>query len=93
MGNAAFAAFYEQGTRVSWRVTHWRDPVPHLPIEAMGFKHIGTEVFYTSDNSKYTVCDGSGEDVKCSDQFDVDPSIWDHLHYFDPPIDDISGGC
>jgi len=31
VGNQAFADFYMVGTQVSWRVTHHRDPVPHLP--------------------------------------------------------------
>lgn len=26
------------------RITHWRDPVPHLPLEVMGFQHIHNEV-------------------------------------------------
>ena len=43
VGNTAFADFYMTGTRVSWRLTHHRDPVPHLPLESMGFHHIGTE--------------------------------------------------
>ena len=37
----------------------------------------------------YTVCDGSGEDESCADQFHtiaVDFSIHDHLHYFDETV-------
>jgi len=28
------------------RVTHRRDPVPHLPMESWGFLHLNTEIFY-----------------------------------------------
>jgi len=88
VGNAHFAAFYNTGTRVSWRVTHWRDIVPHLPPDALGFHHTSTEIFYTEDQQKYTVCDNSGEDRHCSDQFMVDSSVDDHLSYVGIPIAD-----
>ena len=87
VGNQAFHDFYGTGTRVSWRVTHNRDIVPHLPLEAMGFHHTSTEVFYNENFSTVRICDGSGEDKKCSDQFDV-PSISDHLHYMNMSISD-----
>eukprot|EP00462_Mataza_sp_D1_P009813 CAMPEP_0175154326 /NCGR_PEP_ID=MMETSP0087-20121206/20269_1 /TAXON_ID=136419 /ORGANISM="Unknown Unknown, Strain D1" /LENGTH=280 /DNA_ID=CAMNT_0016441181 /DNA_START=32 /DNA_END=874 /DNA_ORIENTATION=- len=80
-GNSAFASFYNQGTHISWRVTHNRDPVPHVPLHIMGFQHIATEVFYNEDSSSYVVCNGSGEDSSCSDHFDLDTKIDDHLHY------------
>lgn len=61
----AFAA--EFGSIDTYRVTHADDPVPHLPFEFMDFVHISTEVWYKSTTSKgYVVCDGSGEDSKCS---------------------------
>ncbi|KAL1521100.1 hypothetical protein AB1Y20_022654 [Prymnesium parvum] len=90
LGNAAFAAFFEQRIRMSWRMTHWRDPVPHLPFESMGFLHSATEVFYNSDSSAYVVCDGSGEDPTCSNSLYFDYNIDDHLHYLDPPAGRIS---
>ena len=33
VGNTAFRNFYNNGSKVSWRLTHWRDPVPHLPLK------------------------------------------------------------
>ena len=54
---------------VSWRVTHWQDPVPHLPLRMMGFTHVSTEVFYNENSTEYRVCDGSGEDKSCSNNF------------------------
>lgn len=81
VGNDQFAKFYMTGTQVSWRVTHWRDIVPHLPPEAFGFHHTATEVWYTEDQNNYTVCDDSGEDPTCADQLFEAVSIDDHLLY------------
>jgi len=92
VGNQAFHDFYNDNSpRVTWRLTHWRDPVPHLPLQSMGFSHIGNEVWY---NEKFTVgkvCDGSGEDPTCSDSLDFDTSIDDHLFYFEETIGE--NGC
>ncbi len=47
-------------------------------------------MFYTED---YTgpdclkVCDQSGEDPTCSDQFDIDLNVSDHLHYLGLVLD------
>ena len=93
VGNAAFAAFYGQGTHVSWRLTHWRDPVPHLPPMAFGFRHLATEVYYTQDNANFTVCDGSGEDPRCSDSHHFDVNVEDHHHYVQPPLRNEIDAC
>jgi len=87
VGNAAFANFYmqESKTHVTWRLTHHRDIVPHLPLESMGFHHTSTEVFYTEDSSSYIVCDGSGEDPHGMDSLYGD-SVYDHLHYLKETI-------
>lgn len=97
VGNEDFAKFYSNGTRVSWRLTHWRDLVPHLPpqdkfVGIFNFKHSGTEVFYNEDASVRTLCDGTGEDEKCSDQFGFfeSLSISDHLEYLNISI---AGSC
>jgi hypothetical protein len=70
VGDETFAkAFTAAGLR-QWRVTHDRDPVVHLPPEALGFYHTATEVYYPGLASQgYTVCDGSGEDDNCADQW------------------------
>lgn len=78
--------FYEWFNRV-WghgfkaRVTHHRDPVPHLPYVLWGFHHLETEVFYES-NSKFKVCDETGEDKTCSNKYELDLNVLDHLTYF-----------
>jgi len=90
VGNLAFKNYYNARGRVSWRVTHWRDPVPHLPPESFDFMHIATEVWYNNEaSSSYQVCDSSGEDPKCSDSLWFDSSVSDHLHYLNISISEI----
>ena len=84
-GNTDFANFYQRGEHVSWRITHWRDIVPNLPLKAMGFHHTSTEVFYNEDSTVWQLCDGTGEDDACADQFHI-PSVDDHLKYLNVSI-------
>jgi hypothetical protein len=78
------------------RYTHWRDPVPHLPLIVMDYHHAPTEYFLDEHwdppkgNHAVHTCDGTGEDKACSDKFDL-YSVEDHLHYFDVHLG--SGGC
>jgi hypothetical protein len=80
VGNPAFET-YQKIVLPTYRVTHWEDPVPHLPPEILGFVHGPTEIFYNSNNTAFKVCDSSGEDPTCSDQFPVDANVNDHLYY------------
>jgi hypothetical protein len=48
---------------------------------AFGFHHPPFEVFYSEDESSYVICDPTGEDKHCSNQYYVDTSIKDHLNY------------
>jgi len=82
VGNPAFVAYQKQ-TLPTYRVTHWEDPVPHLPPELFGFVHSSTEIFYNSNSTEYKVCNSSGEDPTCSDQFELDLDVNDHLFYVD----------
>ena len=45
------------------------------------------------DGHTYTVCDGSGEDPKCSDQFDYPDSVDDHLSYFGLTMESTNCGA
>ncbi len=90
VGNKAFGLAALASVGAHWRVTHGEDPVPHLPLHDMGFHHTPTEVWY-KHTPKYKVCDGSGEDTRCSDSNWLDLSIRDHLHYFDEWIG--GGSC
>jgi len=91
VGNAAFAEQFSPERAASWadaspptvwRLTHNRDPVPHLPLEAMGFVHAGYEVFYDEAWAQHTVCDGRQEDPNCADSHWLWNSVDDHLYYF-----------
>jgi len=76
VGNKKFAkAFAEQFTRnfPVFRITHHKDPVPHLPPKDFGFYHVKTEVYYNKTWG-YRVCD-SGEDKSCADQFSDIPGM------------------
>jgi hypothetical protein len=90
VGNAAFHRFYNNGTTArqyasngsSFRLVHWRDPVPRLPFQILGFEHTSTEVWYTEDSKDYVVCDGGGEDPLCSDSLPLDlRQASDHCDY------------
>jgi len=81
VGDEAFEIFYTNEVAQNYRVTHHKDPVPHLPPEAFGFHHNPNEVFYDELENEYTVCDDSGEDPNCSDQYYADLNVPDHLFY------------
>ncbi|CAM9163605.1 unnamed protein product [Ectocarpus sp. 4 AP-2014] len=82
VGNEAFATLTTRPGVSIFRLVHHRDPVPHLPLEAWGYHHPPTEVFYTEDQSSYQVCSNSGEDDTCSNQFwAIFGNIEDHLWY------------
>jgi len=69
-GNRVFSdSFTQRFTRrfPVFRVTHHMDPVPHLPLEAMGYTHVQTEVYYNKTGG-YKLCPQL-EDKSCADQF------------------------
>lgn len=78
VGDITFARAFEAAfgsLAIPFRVTHAQDPVVHLPPEVMGFRHIGTEVFYDGNVSQgYKVCTAPGEvplpeDPACADRY------------------------
>jgi len=92
VGNAMFAAAFQKlfSDIPAFRVTHHKDPVPHVPPYGLlinSYEHVEPEVFYDGDRSAgYAICT---EDVgqPCSDQysnlpFDLIHSA-DHLYYID----------
>mmetsp|Transcript_13528 Transcript_13528/g.18053 ORF Transcript_13528/g.18053 Transcript_13528/m.18053 type:complete len:316 (-) Transcript_13528:288-1235(-) len=96
VGDDTFASTFEsQATFDSIRVTHYRDMVPHLPMQkALKFHHIATEVFYADEDSTYyKICDGTGEDDDCSNScYPLHcTSVSDHLYYLNTTIG--SDGC
>jgi len=87
VGNQDFATFFDGYVTPSWRVTHYRDIVPHLPPESFDFYHIVNEAWQTEQfkgMSSMTLC-YTGESKSCADQFDVALSVDDHLVYLGQP--------
>lgn len=88
VGDPAWYSWYKDNVvDTNYRVVHYHDIVPHLPPELLGFHHEATEVWYSDEAcTQHIVCDGSGEDSKCSDSVALPISISDHLHYFGIPL-------
>lgn len=75
IGNKAFSeAFSSRFLRKFpvFRITHYMDPVPHLPPEALGYIHVQKEVYYNRTGS-YKICENV-EDRSCADKH------WDILN-------------
>jgi len=88
VGNDAFANWYDRLGLDHWRVTHHRDPIPHLPWRGLGnYKQVLREAYYKDANadSPTKICDpGFAEDPTCADQFNDELStlyITDHWSY------------
>ncbi|ESL12119.1 lipase [Trypanosoma rangeli SC58] len=95
VGNAAFSdwllALFCSGGHEMYRITHSRDPVPHLPPMYMGFEHGPHEVWYDNAGStSYRNCSDEGgtecpakstaEDPACSNSI-LPIHLPDHLLY------------
>ncbi|KAH8091260.1 phospholipase [Aureococcus anophagefferens] len=64
LGDGHFVESYADAGLSETRVTHYRDCVPHLPLDDMfwlGYAHLPTDVYYDEASTVATVCDGSGE--------------------------------
>lgn len=89
VGNDKFAAYFNHSVANSMRHVHWHDWVAHLPLRAMNFWHIPSEVFeqkvYQGPES-VRLCDFSGEDMSCANRFPGGYSIPDHLVYLGEPL-------
>ncbi|PIO70398.1 hypothetical protein TELCIR_07748 [Teladorsagia circumcincta] len=88
---------YKVWMAYSFRVTHWRDLVPHLPPENfLDYYHHASEAFYPLNmtiGANYTVCYANESD-ECSDGL-LDPtSTQDHLYYFNVHVSTYGiNGC
>ena len=84
VGNKAFGKLFSSDT-ISHRITHWNDPVPHLPPLLLDFYHIPDEIWYNKDWSSYTHCT-QPESRLCSDSRAIAFNIPDHRNYFNKSI-------
>ncbi len=80
-GDQTYAAF-ATSKLTTWRVTHNKDTVPHLPYTTvMEFYHVCTEQFENSSGAVKT-CNNSCEDPSCADQWPfAETNVDDHLVY------------
>ena len=44
IGNDPFAEWYASKASLTFRINHGQDPVPHVPLQVMGFHHVRYEV-------------------------------------------------
>ncbi|ULT95389.1 hypothetical protein L5515_011368 [Caenorhabditis briggsae] len=85
-GTTPFAVAHDAQMAYSYRVTHNRDIVPHIPNEGMeDYKHHKSEVFYKESmnpGASYKVCSSADESNDCSNGLLITASVSDHLTYF-----------
>ncbi|KAL7679724.1 putative fungal lipase-like domain, alpha/Beta hydrolase [Plasmopara halstedii] len=84
VGNINFSARLRRANMEVYRVTHFRDVVPHLPPTWLGFEHTTREIFYDQFSDRYRNCsETDGEDPTCSNACSPFSctSIVDHLTY------------
>jgi len=96
-GDTAYALAHNQRLPRSYRVTHKRDIVPHVPPENFeSYYHHESEIWYPQGmkvGDQFLICN-DGESKECSDKQWLDVSISDHLHYFDKLISSYGvDGC
>ena len=84
VGNSLFVSYLNQKLNGKFRarITHYKDPVPHLPLDLMGFAHVDNEVYYVEDSSSYIVCKKGQEDPNCANQHEIISfEVSDHDNY------------
>lgn len=83
VGNKAFESWYTSVVPGTFRMVHYKDPVPQVPPQAFGYHHMPYEVFYTFHYENWKVCSYDGEDSACSDQYFANLDVVNHLNYLD----------
>lgn len=83
VGDQTFSTWLQAQTQSSWRMTHYCDPVPHLPptLHEINWHHVATEIFEGHTATSYKQCNGSGEDPSCADGILLPFRASDHLSY------------
>ena len=75
-GDQKYAQFANSKV-TTWRVTHNKDQVPHLPFTTqMEFYHVCTEEFENASGA-LKQCNTSCEDPSCADQYAFAETNWD----------------
>lgn len=74
VGNANFSQWANLMLSSSYRLTHNRDIIPHVPPASLGYRHVPHEIYFSNesdllsfhhcnDNSRYTSVAGVGENI------------------------------
>lgn len=82
VGEPAWAAFASSVITTRYRVTHYKDEVPHMPSPlTFGYQHISGEWYQNVNTTLPTPCVGY-EDPKCADQWSAfQVGVEDHMMY------------
>lgn len=92
VGDISFRKKFLQSPIGHWRITHADDPVPFVPIQAMGFVHVAQEIYQHNTPTEYTLCSDTAnnggsiysmEDSTCSNSNFVFVNVKDHSTYMD----------
>ena len=77
-GDNVYAAFSNSKFPNQYRVVHYKDQVPHLAPQGapLHYTHVKTEAYEDSDSS-VRLCNSTGEDPTCSDQWNILQTNWD----------------
>ncbi|KAK6746673.1 hypothetical protein RB195_000132 [Necator americanus] len=92
-GDPNFSNTHKEQAEYAFRVTHWRDIVPH--ILSVGYRHHRRETFYQSGMKpkEFKVCE-DGESNECSNGLYFKSSTNDHTHYFGKMVSEYGiKGC
>uniref|UniRef100_A0A7E4UNV3 Lipase_3 domain-containing protein n=1 Tax=Panagrellus redivivus TaxID=6233 RepID=A0A7E4UNV3_PANRE len=98
VGDTAFVKAHDSLVPNSFRITHNKDIVPHIPPEHFsGYYHHKSEEWYQKEDmgtsAIHVECD-SDESNSCSDGNFFDLSVPDHLHYFNKDVSTYgNNGC
>lgn len=78
LGNEAAAIYFSSTLTQHYRLTHHKDPVPHMPSQDLGYMHMDDEV-YEDNHRDIVLCTGY-EDPRCSMQHH-ETNVRDHMYY------------
>ena len=78
VGNLDYVYLYSSIVENSYRVTHGKDPVVHLPPEFLGFVHVPFEIYYPNNTMNYIFCSTNN----CAEK-EYGINLEDHSIYLD----------
>lgn len=89
IGNPTYAAFVNTKLSNSWRITHHKDMVPHVPpVTGLDYYHSCREVYEDEKHTLHICSDVDGEDPTCADQYALyQTDTTDHHTYLNHDMD------